>query len=73
MENRRRSLLKTISWRIVATTTTIMLVFVFSKDLALGTMVGVTELVVKTIIYYLHERAWNVTDFGRKQIGRQKP
>jgi len=68
MENRLRSVLKAFSWRIVATLTTILLVFVFSKDLALGTIVGVAELVVKTIIYYLHERAWNLTDFGKKQM-----
>ena len=68
MENRLRSVLKAISWRIVATLTTVLLVFVFSRDLTLGTIVGVTELVVKTIIYYLHERAWNLTDFGRRKI-----
>lgn len=65
--------MKAVSWRIVATLTTILLVVAFSKDLALGTIVGVTELFVKTIIYYLHERAWNLTDFGRKQVGKQKP
>jgi uncharacterized membrane protein len=66
-------MLKTISWRLLATLTTILLVFVFSKDLALGTVVGATELVVKTVIYYLHERAWNLTGFGRKQVGQKKP
>ena len=65
MEKPIRSLVKAISWRLVATVTTIFLVFVFSKDLALGTMVGITELVVKTILYYLHERMWNLSDFGR--------
>jgi len=65
MEKPIRSLVKAISWRLVATVTTIFLVFVFSKDLALGTMVGITELVVKTIVYYVHERIWNLSDFGR--------
>ncbi len=65
MEKPIRSLVKAISWRLVATVTTIFLVFVFSKDLALGTMVGITELVVKTIVYYVHERMWNLSDFGR--------
>lgn len=47
--------------------TTILLVVIFSKDLALGTAVGITELGVKTVIYYLHERAWNLTSLGRKK------
>jgi uncharacterized membrane protein len=67
MEKPVRSLVKTISWRIVATLTTIILVVIFSRDLVLGTLVGITELIVKTLIYYVHERAWNMSNFGRKQ------
>ncbi len=73
MENRVRSVLKAISWRIIATLVTILLVVAFSRDLALGTIVGVTKFIVKTIIYYLHERVWNLIEFGRKRIGKLKP
>ncbi|MEM2118318.1 MAG: DUF2061 domain-containing protein [Candidatus Bathyarchaeia archaeon] len=65
MEKPIRSLVKAVSWRIVATLTTILLVFIFSKDLTLGTIVGITELVVKTVVYYVHERVWNLSNFGR--------
>ncbi|MBX5329031.1 MAG: DUF2061 domain-containing protein [Candidatus Bathyarchaeota archaeon] len=65
MEKPIRSLVKAVSWRVVATLTTILLVFVFSKDLTLGTVVGITELVVKTVVYYVHERMWNLSNFGR--------
>lgn len=65
MEKPIRSLVKAVSWRIVATLTTIFLVFIFSKDLTLGTIVGITELVVKTVVYYVHERVWNLSNFGR--------
>mgnify|MGYP005856716259 CR=1 FL=1 len=67
MEKPARSLMKAISWRIVATLTTIFLVFVFSRDLTLGTIVGITELVLKTFIYYVHERVWNLSNFGRQR------
>ncbi|MEM3696706.1 MAG: DUF2061 domain-containing protein [Candidatus Bathyarchaeia archaeon] len=66
MEKPIRSLVKAISWRIVATLTTILLVVVFSKDLVLGTVVGITELIVKTVVYYVHERVWNLSNFGRE-------
>jgi len=66
MEKPIRSMVKAISWRIVATLTTILLVVLFSKDLALGTIVGITELIVKTIVYYVHERVWNLSNFGRE-------
>lgn len=65
MEKPIRSLVKAVSWRIVATLTTILLVFIFSKDLTLGTVVGITELIVKTVVYYVHERVWNLSNFGR--------
>jgi uncharacterized membrane protein len=66
MEKPIRSMVKAISWRIVATLTTILLVVIFSKDLALGTIVGITELIVKTVVYYVHERVWNLSNFGRE-------
>jgi len=67
MEKPTRSVLKTISWRILATLTTVLLVVLFSKDLALGTVVGITEIMVKSVIYYAHERVWNLSSFGRKR------
>ncbi len=66
METRMRSVAKAVSWRIVATLMTVLLVFVFSRDLTLGTAVGITELTVKTLAYYAHERMWNLLGFGKK-------
>jgi len=28
--------------------------------------VGSLELIIKLVVYYLHERIWNMSDFGRK-------
>ncbi|MGB9671920.1 MAG: DUF2061 domain-containing protein [Candidatus Bathyarchaeales archaeon] len=67
MEKPIRSLVKAISWRIVATLTTILLVVLFSKgDWSLGGIVGISELVLKTVVYYFHERVWNMLGFGRE-------
>lgn len=60
-----RSITKAVTWRIVATLTTMLLVFIFTGNLVVSGGVGLTELLSKTIIYYLHERAWNATSFGR--------
>ena len=65
METHKRSIAKAVSWRIVATLTTMLLVFVFTGNLVASGGVGLTELLSKTVIYYFHERAWNTTDFGR--------
>ncbi len=73
MEKRLRSLAKTISWRIVATLTTILLVFVFTGNLAISLNVGGLEIILKTVIYYLHERVWNLTSFGRERTKQAVP
>jgi uncharacterized membrane protein len=65
MERPVRSLIKAISWRIVATLTTIILVFIFTGNLVISGSVGLSELFSKTLIYYAHERVWNMINFGR--------
>jgi len=67
MEKPIRSLLKAISWRIVATLTTILLVFIFTGDLVISGSVGFLELFLKILIYYVHERVWNLLNFGRER------
>jgi len=62
----RRSLAKTISWRIVATLTTMVIVFLFTGEITLSLGVGVVEVVSKMIFYYGHERIWEQIKFGRK-------
>jgi len=66
MEKRVRSLAKTISWRIVATSTTILLVFLFTGNLVISASVGSLELLAKIVIYYIHERIWDMSNFGRE-------
>lgn len=71
METHKRSVAKAVSWRIVATLTTMFLVFVFTGNLAISGGVGLAEVILKTIIYYAHERVWNATDFGRTKRMRK--
>jgi len=65
METHMRSVAKAISWRIVATLTTIFLVFAFTGNLVISGGVALTELITKIVIYYVHERVWNAIGFGR--------
>jgi len=72
MEKRVRSLLKAISWRIVATSTTMFLVFLFTGNLVLSVGVGSLELLLKLVLYYVHERIWNRSNFGKVYDTREK-
>lgn len=57
-ETRRRSLLKTASWRILATVDTILLAFLFTGSVGAALSIGSLEILTKMILYYFHERAW---------------
>ena len=61
-----RSLLKTLSWRIVGTLDTMALGWLITGDCLVGLKIGALELVTKFVLYYLHERAWLRSTFGTK-------
>ena len=69
-ESKLRSILKSITWRMIATGTTFILAFfVFSGTgcddvLQKSSIVARLELVIKLAIYYLHERAWQMVPRG---------
>jgi uncharacterized membrane protein len=62
--NRKRHILKTLTWRVVGTIDTIIIGWVISGDPTIGLSVGAAELCTKMILYYFHERAWYNIDFG---------
>ena len=61
-----RSILKTISWRIVGTLDTMILGWIITGDPLLGLKIGTLELFTKMILYYLHERVWLQSKYGTK-------
>ncbi|HSG09939.1 MAG TPA: DUF2061 domain-containing protein [Longimicrobiales bacterium] len=63
-ETRARSLVKSLSWRIIATLTTIGLVYAFTGAVHIAMAVGGVEVLAKLLIFYLHERAWAMVGWG---------
>lgn len=63
-ESRVRSLLKAITYRVTGTLATGTIVFGVTGDLAAALAVGFVEPIAKIIIYYLHERAWQLVPRG---------
>jgi uncharacterized membrane protein len=54
----KRHIAKSISYRFIGTLTTIILTVSAGLPLKWAGMVGLGELVLKPIIYFLHERVW---------------
>jgi len=68
IETNIRSIVKGISWRFVATATTIIIVYIFFGRLDLAVAAGVLESVAKVMLFWLHERVWQRIKFGKKRI-----
>lgn len=57
-ESRTRSLLKAISWRIIASITTTAIAFYFGLPSKAIGLVFFADLIIKFILYFVHERIW---------------
>ena len=68
IEQKRRSIVKTISWRFWATATTIALVFLFVGEVKIALSIGIIEVILKMALYFVHERFWNKLKFGKKEV-----
>lgn len=68
MESHTRSIVKTFTWRAVATVVTMCVAWKITGDVTDALAIGGFDTVIKLFVYYGHERAWD-----RVALGRQKP
>lgn len=64
-ELRRRSLVKAVTWRAIATLTTMTLVFIYTREWDITLGVGALDVTSKLIFYFAHERIWAMIKWGR--------
>ena len=62
---RIRSLIKTITWRILASLDTFLIAWFVSGSISVGGWIATIEVITKIILYYFHERAWNRVKWGQ--------
>jgi len=67
-DTNRRSIIKGISWRVVATATTTTIVYIFFGRLDLAIATGLLESVLKVGLYWAHERIWQKIHWGKEKI-----
>lgn len=61
---RRRSLAKTLTWRVTATLDTFVISYFVTGSIAWASTIAGIEVLTKLVFYYLHERAWARTSWG---------
>ncbi|MDA9863869.1 DUF2061 domain-containing protein [Flavobacteriales bacterium] len=70
--SRKRHIAKTLTWRVIASATTFMFVYVVFGDVKAASGIMVMESILKMVLYYFHERAWfRLGTIGRKEQDEQ--
>ena len=67
MEDRKRSIVKSLSWRLFSFMLTVSIIFAYTKNWKQSLGVGAGIDIVKMFLYYMHERLWNKVNFGRQK------
>lgn len=64
IETKIRSFVKTLSWRVTATVTTIIVALAITKRIDIAVQIGLIEALLKMLVYFIHERSWARIKFG---------
>ena len=62
----KRSLLKTVSWRVIGTLDTLLIAYIITGTVEQAISIGGIELLSKMLLYFFHERSWNKIHWGKK-------
>jgi len=72
---RKRHLVKTVTWRAIASLTTFMVAMAVFRDdpdvTKKATAVAFVEIFAKMLIYYIHEEMWYRSNFGLDEDDRE--
>lgn len=61
----KRSLVKTITWRITGSGATFGISYLISGNFIVAGSIASIQLVTNTILYFVHERVWDRIKWGR--------
>jgi len=59
MASYKETLVKTLIWRVIATSITFLVSWIISGNLKFGLLIGGIDTFIKTIGYFSYERVWN--------------
>lgn len=68
LETHGRSILKALTWKLIATALTFIVLYRETGDFRHAAKFSGTIFVVGLILYYIHERLWNNVHWGKEHI-----
>ncbi len=64
-EHNKRSLIKTLTYEFLKLFSSSTVVFLYTRKLDLTISIATMSIILGTILYYIHERAWNKIPWGK--------
>ncbi len=68
METSKRSIVKTVTWRLTGSGATFLIAYLMTGNFAVAGVIGITQMISNTILYYIHERIWNKIKWERTDV-----
>ena len=68
VESHIRSIVKALTWRVIATLVTIFVAWIILGDVGHALEIGLLDTVIKLGAYYGHERVWDKIALGKKKV-----
>ena len=61
-----RSIAKALSWRVVGTLDTLVISYLLTGEITIAASIASIDFITKMILYFFHERAWTLVNWGKK-------
>lgn len=65
-ESHTRSIAKAVSYRVLGSATTGIIVYAVTGRATLSVGIGAADIILKIGVYFIHERIWDRISFGRE-------
>jgi uncharacterized membrane protein len=65
IETKKRSVVKTISWRLSGSASTFIISYLILGNIEIASSIAIIQVVANTALYYIHERIWNKINWGK--------
>jgi len=62
-----RSIAKAFSWRVIGTVDTLIISYVLTGEFSIAASIASIDFVTKMILYFFHERFWNLIKWGKNK------
>jgi len=57
-------IIKTLTWRIIGSSSTFLISYLITGQAFIATSIAIMQMVVNTVLYYIHELVWNKVKKG---------